>query len=224
MVSLQAIAAFVASHRRITHVYPLAKPEMTHIAIEFLICFAVSATLMSFVEHQVHRRLMHRKGLLCRFSVFRKIFEHHAILHHGHYHQVFSDEPVAPGQDRGVRLSIREGFFEALPVAALIALVSWQCAITLVIVVCLHHFLWNKIHLEMHKPEQRFFSDWPIYQFLARHHYLHHRHPDKNFNVVLPLADYVLGTNVQATSSDLIKMYRIGLRKRAQRQKSIALN
>jgi len=59
----------------------------------------------------------------------------------------------------------------------------------------------------MHKPEQRFFSTWPIYKFLARYHWLHHRSPDKNFNVVFPLADYVLGTLAKANAVDLQCMH-----------------
>ena len=74
---------------------------------------------------------------------------------------------------------------------------------TLLIVVCLHHFIWNQIHMEMHKPEKRFFSHWSTYKFLARYHYLHHRYPNKNFNVVLPLADYVLGTHIRASTIGL---------------------
>ena len=66
--------------------------------------------------------------------------------------------------------------------------------------------VWNHIHLEMHKPEQRNFSTWPIYRFLARYHWLHHRYPDKNFNVVFPLADYVLGTSACANEVDLQRM------------------
>jgi sterol desaturase/sphingolipid hydroxylase (fatty acid hydroxylase superfamily) len=62
--------------------------------------------------------------------------------------------------------------------------------------------------MEMHKPEKRFFSHWSVYKFLARHHYLHHRYQNKNFNVVLPLADYVLGTSVRASRADLQGMYR----------------
>ena len=56
-----------------------------------------------------------------------------------------------------------------------------------------------------------FFSTWPIYTFLARHHCLHHRHMDRNFNVVFPLADYVLGTNVRANEGDLRYMKQCGL-------------
>jgi len=32
-----------------------------------------------------------------------------------------------------------------------------------------------------------------------------------NFNVALPLADYVLGTNIRASRSDLKGMYRLRL-------------
>jgi hypothetical protein len=185
---------------------------MMHFAIQFLAWFAVLAVLMSFLEHLLHRSLMHREnGFSRRFLSFNKMFEHHAILHHGQYSKVFDDKPVAAGEDRHLRLSMREGFLEVLPIAALLAVFSLEGAIILEIVVCLHHFIWNKIHIEMHKPEMRFFSNWPVYKFLARHHYLHHKHPEKNFNVVLPLADYVLRTNIRASRSDLNEMYRLRL-------------
>lgn len=183
-----------------------------YFAIQVLAWFAVLAVLMSFVEHQIHRSLMHKKNFLSsRLLSFNKIFEHHAILHHEQYSKVFNDKPVPAGEDRHLRLSIREGFLEALPIAALISISSLQGAIIVEIVICLHHFIWNKIHIEMHQPEKRFFSDWPVYKFLARHHYLHHKYPNRNFNVVLPLADYVLGTNIRASRSDLNEMYRLRL-------------
>ena len=59
-----------------------------------------------------------------------------------------------------------------------------------------HHWAWNKIHLEM---------------LLARYHCLHHRHLDRNFNVVFPLADYVLGTSVRANEGDLKYLEQWGL-------------
>jgi sterol desaturase/sphingolipid hydroxylase (fatty acid hydroxylase superfamily) len=80
----------------------------------------------------------------------------------------------------------------------------------------LHHWIWNKIHLEMHKPEHRSFSQWPVYKFLAQYHYLHHQHMDKNFNVVFPFADYILGTNVRANLKELRDMNKLGLLTRSQ--------
>jgi len=185
---------------------------MVRSAIQCVAWFVGSMVVMSFLEHQVHRSLMHKKNVFSRrLRSFNKMFEHHAILHHRHYSQVFNDEPVAAGEDRHLRLSVREGFLEGLPIAALLATISLEGAIIFEIVVCLHHCIWNKIHLEMHKPEKRFFGDWRLYKFLARHHYLHHKHPDKNLNVVLPLADYVLGTTIRASRSDVRELYRLRL-------------
>jgi len=168
--------------------------------------------LMSFIEHQVHRRVMHRKGFFSsRIAALKTAFEQHAIVHHGHYLKTFHDEPVPAGTDRGIQLSMREGFLESLPFSLVIAVFSYTGAIIFPVIACVHHYIWNKIHMEMHKPEDRFFTRWSVYKFLARHHYLHHRYPNKNFNVVFPLADYVLGTNARANEADLAGMRAEGL-------------
>ena len=172
----------------------------------------VSCVLMSFIEHQVHRKLMHRRNFLsARTASFKRMFEAHALVHHKHYSEIFSDEPVAPGEDEEIRLTVRKAPIKAIPFAAPIALISWEGAATLVAVVVFHHWAWNKIHLEMHKPERRTFSSWPIYRFLARYHCVHHRHPSKNFNVVFPLADYVLGTSARVNEGDLAYLKQWGL-------------
>jgi hypothetical protein len=171
-----------------------------------------SCVLMSFIEHQVHKWLMHRRNVLSAHTAsFKRVLESHALVHHKHYTEIFSDEPVPPGEDKEIRLTVRKAPIKAIPFAAVIALVSWQGAAIFVAVVIFHHWAWNRIHLEMHKPEQRVFSTWPVYRFLARHHCLHHRHPSRNFNVVFPLADYVLGTNVRANEGDLKYMAQWGL-------------
>jgi hypothetical protein len=171
-----------------------------------------SCILMSFIEHQVHRKLMHRKNFLSmRKASFKRMFEAHALVHHQYYAQIFSDEPVPHGEDKEIRLTVRKAPIKAIPFAALIAFVSWYGAAVFVAVMVFHHWAWNKLHLEMHKPEHRAFSAWPIYKFLARYHCLHHRHRDKNFNVVFPLADYMLGTSVRADEDDRRYMERWGL-------------
>lgn len=139
---------------------------------------------------------------------FKRVFEAHALVYHKHYTEVFSDEPVHRGYDKEIRLTARKASLKAIPIAAVIALVSWPGAAVFVVAMMFHHWTWTKIHLEMHKPGRRIFSAWPVYKFLARYHYLHHRHLDSNFNVVFPLADYVLGTSVRATEGDLKYMAR----------------
>jgi hypothetical protein len=171
-----------------------------------------SCILASFIEHQVHRNLMHRRNFLsARTASFKRMFEAHTLVHHHHYAAIFSDEPVPPGEDRDIRLTVRKAPIKALPFAVLIALFSWLGAVVFVAVMVFHHWAWNKIHLEMHKPEQKLFSTWPVYKFLARHHCLHHRHLDRNFNVVFPFADYVLGTSVRANDVDRKYMLQWGL-------------
>lgn len=172
-------------------------------ALEIIGWFFVSAVIMSFVEHQVHCRLMHKRSI----KRYRKTFEAHAITHHTkHYLKVFSDEPVPPGEDKEIRLNIEKAPIKALPIAIPLLLISWKGSLAYILTVTFHHWVWNKIHLEMHKPEQRIFSKWPVYKFLARYHWLHHRYPDKNFNVVFPFADYVLGTSAKATEEDMRRM------------------
>jgi hypothetical protein len=174
--------------------------------------FIISCVVMSFVEHFLHSKLMHRRNILSAHTAsFKRIFEAHALVHHKHYSRIFSDEPVPLGEDKEIRLTVRKAPIKAIPIAALFALVSWEGAAVFIAVMTLHHWLWNKIHLEMHKPEQKIFSAWPVYRFLARHHCLHHRYPNKNFNVVFPLADYVFGTSVRANEGDLKYMRQSGL-------------
>jgi hypothetical protein len=172
--------------------------------LQTLAWFIFSCVLMSFVEHQVHAKLMHRRNALStRLKQFKRMLESHAVLHHGTYRTKFHDEPVPVGEDKGIRLNIVEGVLEMLPVTLIIGIFSIQGAVIFSCVVALHHYLWGLIHLEMHKPEARYFSNWKVYRFLAMHHYLHHRYPDKNFNVVIPFADYILGTNAKPTKEDL---------------------
>jgi hypothetical protein len=173
------------------------------IVLKLLGWFIFSSVLMSFIEHQVHSKLMHKRSI----KAFNRAFTAHALDHHKHYtYAEFADEPVPDGEDKEIRLTVRKAPMKALPFAAIIALVSWQGALIFVFTVTLHHWIWNKIHLEMHKPESRGFSRWPAYKFLARYHWLHHKYQNKNFNVVFPFADYVLGTNAKSQPADLVAM------------------
>jgi hypothetical protein len=155
----------------------------------------LSCVLMSFIEHQVHAKLMHRRNYFSdRSAKYKRVFEAHAMVHHKHYSKIFSDEPVPVGEDQEIRLTVRKAPMKSLPVTIPLALIWWPGALVFMGVMTLHHWIWNKIHLQMHKPEERVFKNWSAYKFLAEYHWLHHRYPNKNFNVVLPFADYVLGT------------------------------
>src|SRR5947207_13395204 len=95
--------------------------------------FVFSCVLMSFIEHQVHRKLMHRRNFLsARTASFKRVFEAHALVHHKHYSKIFSDEPVAPGEDTEILLTVRKAPIKDIPFAELIALGYCQGAIIFV--------------------------------------------------------------------------------------------
>lgn len=176
--------------------------------------FVAMVVLMSIIEHQVHARLMHkapRSSLLRRFRARRKIFTSHAVEHHRQYREHFHDHPVPAGEDRGIRLNLAEGLLQAVPVSLGLAFLSTIAAVMFPLVVCIHHVLWNQIHLEMHKPTGRFFSSWAAYRYVARHHFLHHRHPDKNFNVAFPVGDWLFRTVAVVSDADRLAMREEGI-------------
>ena len=52
-----------------------------------------SCVLMSFIEHQIHRKLMHRANFLsARTASFKRIFEAHARLVPINYDGAFDDQ------------------------------------------------------------------------------------------------------------------------------------
>jgi hypothetical protein len=180
-----------------------------------LVCwFGALVVLMSLIEHQVHSRLMHRKPRHFPFRFLharRRMFTSHAVEHHTQYRRSFHDHPVPHGEDRGIRLNVSEGLLESLPVSLLLACVSTTAAGMFPLVVCMHHVLWNLIHLEMHKPANRAFAKWAVFKHVARHHFLHHRYPNTNFNVALPIGDYLFGTVAKPTAADWQAMRAEGI-------------
>lgn len=182
-----------------------------------------SILLMGFIEHQFHAKFMHRRNFLSKRSAkYKRVFEAHAIFHHGTYSKVFSDEPVPKGEDEEIQLTVRKAPIKAFPFALLMSLVYWPAGLIFIGVVVYHHWVWNKIHLEMHKPEDKFFSKWPLYKFVWRYHWLHHKYPEKNFNVVFPIFDFVLGTLAKPTAKDLIEMEEQMKYRPAKKEKELA--
>ncbi len=55
---------------------------------------------------------------------------------------------------------------------------------------------YESLHYFMHKPRVKFIERSRWFQFLKRHHRIHHVHMNRNLNVLVPLADLVLGTLV----------------------------
>jgi len=195
---------------------------MLLLVVSIVAWFVVLVVVMSLIEHQVHCKLMHKKPrniFLRNLTARQRIFTSHAVEHHGQYRKVFHDDPLPPGEDRGIRLNLLEGLVECLPLSLTLGLLAFLTGFNTFLVgaviwpgvVFLHHTIWNQIHLEMHQPKQRFFSDWQAYKFVARHHFLHHRYPDKNFNVAFPVGDFLCGTIAKPSADDWQAMRAEGI-------------
>lgn len=57
-----------------------------------------------------------------------------------------------------------------------------------------YYAAYEGFHYLMHRPSIAWIERSRPFRFIERHHRLHHVHMGKNFNVVMPLADLLLGT------------------------------
>ncbi len=181
---------------------------------EITLGFLAAIVFASFFEYFAHRYIMHhRPPLLGDIPVFREQLKRHAVLHHGAFYKQFTHEDDPIGRDISITFSLKEMLIIQaclLPFVILIAFIAPVIALCFPLVAISHNLLWNIIHQEMHQPEKGTWTRWSIYRFLARHHFLHHQHTEKNFNVVFPLADFVLAASAKPTHVDRTEMDRLG--------------
>jgi len=159
--------------------------------------FLAGVIYCSFFEWTLHRYVMHR-------PVWKFVypFRAHALVHHqtfradDSYHlQQPSDQSTVPMAWWNapllmvihVPLALLVGWLVGHPVAIAIGALSALAA---------YYATYEYIHWCMHIPRQRTIERSGIFFRLNGHHLLHHRYMGKNFNVVFPLADAVLGTLV----------------------------
>jgi hypothetical protein len=130
---------------------------------------------------------------------FRYAFKAHAVVHH----QTFKADHTYHLQHEKDKETIPMAWWNgpvliligSLPLA-LIAWISGQWALALggAIATASYYGVYEYIHWCMHLPKQRRIEKGRLFRLLNGHHILHHRYMHKNFNVVLPLADLLLGT------------------------------
>jgi sterol desaturase/sphingolipid hydroxylase (fatty acid hydroxylase superfamily) len=153
------------------------------------------ATLLygSFAEWLVHRFLMHRNT-----SVSRRPFALHALLHHrlfGAGASYVSGDPAAqshiifPPRDSAALL-----LAHTLLLIALASLTSTPVAIGGVAAIAFYLLAMNGLHFCFHVRRRRFFERHAWFRWLAAYHRIHHLRQGSNMNLVIPIADLVLGT------------------------------
>lgn len=188
-------------------------------AIELAIGFVLAFVLGSFFEYAIHRFVMHSRGvgesLPPGASEKESVYHKHSVLHHGTFYRRFDLEEDPIGKELNIVFTWDDTLTVLLalsPAIALLAYLSPVVAAVFVVFPIAHNRLWNALHREMHIPRHGRFTRTSVYRFLARHHYMHHEMPGTNFNVVLPLADFVLATSSHPKESDEAELRRLGYR------------
>lgn len=168
---------------------------MTDILIAVAVTVPASAVYGSFFEWLLHRYVMHRTGIITY------PYRTHAVVHHG----LFGSGKDYQLQRQEDKKLVTMAWWNA-PVLLLInvpaALGAWWLSGTwwafgaFMGTLLVYYGLYEYLHWCMHVPAQRWFQKMGFFRWLDRHHRLHHLLPDRNLNVVLPVADLILRTRV----------------------------
>jgi hypothetical protein len=154
----------------------------------------VGIVFASFFEWTLHKYVMHRP-----VGKFRYAFNAHAVVHHqifkaDHtYHlQHDKDKETIPMAWWNGPVLIMIGMIPYVIISLLIG--EWAFTIGGLIAFACYYGVYEYLHWCMHLPKARRCEKPEFFRRINGHHLLHHRYMHKNFNVVFPLADWVLGT------------------------------
>ena len=156
----------------------------------------------SFFEWAFHRYWLHRPWLP------KECFTAHTLIHH----QLckFDDTFQVVDEEQHEALTFQWWGGLVLIVINTIpwALLTWALSAAHVMrpnylflgvipaVIFVYYVGYEGFHYLMHKPTLPWIERRGFFRFIKNHHRLHHVYMGKNFNVVLPLADMMLGTLV----------------------------
>ena len=174
-----------------------------------LIGVFVGVVQSSFFEWAFHRYWLHRPWLP------KECFTQHTLIHHqlckfdDTFHIVEEEQQEALtlmwwGGPVLIAINIAPWVLLALAFGAMgIALPYLAFLITFAATISLYYAGYEGLHFLMHKPSFPFIERSRPFQFIKRHHRIHHVHMNRNLNVLLPLADLVLGTLVTQAPAPL---------------------
>lgn len=162
----------------------------------------MSVVQSSFFEWAFHRFWLHRPWLP------KGCFTSHTLVHH----QLckFDDTFHAVDEEQHEALSFK---WWGGPVLIAINLLPWSLSawglaalgvrfpyvaflVSFGLTVALYYVGYEGLHYLMHKPSIPWLERSWYFRFIERHHRIHHFKMDRNLNVLLPIADFVLGTLV----------------------------
>lgn len=174
---------------------------MTNLAVVIPLAAVVGIVQTSLFEWVYHRYWLHRPWLP------PAMFTAHTLVHHQLCKHDDTFRVTEPEQEEALTFQWWAApiliALNMLPyVAAALLFHAWgspawtAVMCTVGVIVLLYYFAYEGFHYLMHKPSLPWIERRRFFKFIEKHHQLHHVYMGRNFNVVLPLADLVLGTLV----------------------------
>jgi len=176
------------------------------IVVWILAALIMAVLQASFFEWAFHRYWLHRPWLP------KHCFTTHTLVHHQlckfedtfHVHEKEQDEALTFNWWGGPTLLLinlapwlavawgAHGAGVELPYLAML--------ITFGATFGLYYAGYESLHFLMHKPTLPLIEHSAYFRFIKRHHRIHHARMDRNLNVFIPAADWLLGTLATETS------------------------
>ena len=173
---------------------------LTPILTQFISAL-VCVTYGSFFEWFWHKHWMHHP------REPKEAFRGHTIVHHGLYRG--DDSYFVAENEHAEHVLLKPYALPALLLSHLPLIwlfdryVIHNTAIGAIAATLLYFIVYEWTHYNMHVPRKSFLERYEWFQFLRRHHHLHHRYMQKNFCVLNPFADWCMGT--MATEASLAR-------------------
>ena len=168
-------------------------------AITIVLTIVAGIISASFFEWIVHKYFMHRPvRFVTRWFISHTRVHHVKFGYNESYHIQNEGDKSIIGMIVWAPLLIATGFIPYLPV--LLVSYLFDLEQTKVIfwtggaVSVAYYLAYEYFHFLMHYPKDRWVERTTLFRRMNGHHLIHHRHMNKNFNVVLPLADKLMGT------------------------------
>ena len=161
-----------------------------------IVCVVIlSVVYASFFEWNLHRFFMHRP-----VWKFDYAFKAHAVVHH----QTFKADHTYHLLDEKDKWTIPMAWWNgpaltAISTAMFLPFINWLfdlpfAWVFISMTIFGYYLVYEYLHWCMHLPKKRGLERSGLFFRHNGHHLLHQRYRHKDFNVVLPLADFCLGT------------------------------
>ncbi len=170
-----------------------------------LVLFSIPFSIMyaSIFEWVLHKYVMHAKPFGFNYAFNGHVREHHTIFRSG---ELYVLQNHSPEKQKTHRKTIPMAWWNWIvllviansPVAVICLIISvWWPLIVTTSVFFVYYCTYEYFHWCMHDPKGHWFENKWWFVWINNHHNIHHAKMGKNFNVVLPFADWLFRTLVR---------------------------